>query len=71
MDGGFVQQSPIVHILKGQYLKIPTIQGHNDDEGSLFATGVVSNSDNDTKTYITSHFFAAFYVLTNSFIPFL
>jgi carboxylesterase type B len=54
VDGGFVEQSPSAQLLSGQYVKIPTIQGHNDDEGSLFALGVVSNSDDDTRNYITS-----------------
>jgi len=54
VDGGFFEQSPIRQILSGQYVKIPTIQGHNDDEGSLFILGVISNSDDDTTKYLTS-----------------
>jgi carboxylesterase type B len=58
VDGEFFEQSPAKQIMTGQYVKIPTIQGHNDDEGSLFSLSVVSNSDNDTKDYISSHSFA-------------
>lgn len=54
VDGGFFEQSPAKQIMTGQYVKIPTIQGHNDDEGSLFAFSVVSNSDNETEGYIAS-----------------
>jgi carboxylesterase type B len=57
IDGGFVAQSPSKQILNGQYIKIPTIQGHNDDEGALFALGTDSNSDSDTRNFITSTFF--------------
>ena len=54
VDGSIVEQSPNRQIMSGQYVKIPTIQGHNDDEGSLFILGVISNSDNDTTKYMTS-----------------
>jgi carboxylesterase type B len=56
VDG--VEQNPTRQLLSGQFVKIPTIQGHNDDEGSLFASGVFSNSDNDTGDYIASCFLA-------------
>ena len=56
IDGGFIASSPSKQLLNGQYIKIPTIQGHNDDEGALFSLSTDSNSDNDTRTFITSSF---------------
>jgi carboxylesterase type B len=53
IDGGFIAQSPSKQVANGQFIKIPTIQGHNDDEGALFTLNVISNSDNDTRNYIT------------------
>ena len=54
IDGGIIAQSPSKQIANGQYVKIPTIQGHNDDEGALFTTGTDCNSDSDTRSFITS-----------------
>jgi acetylcholinesterase len=58
IDGGFIAQSPSKQIANGQYVKIPTIQGHNDDEGALFTTGTDCNSDSDTRSFITSILFS-------------
>lgn len=55
VDGAFFEQSPATQIMASQFVKIATLQGHNDDEGSLFPPiSVVSNSDNETKDYIRS-----------------
>jgi hypothetical protein len=47
-------QSPSKQVQNGQFIKIPNIQGHNDDEGSLFTLSTNCNSDADTKSYIIS-----------------
>jgi carboxylesterase type B len=53
IDGGFIAQSPSKQVSNGQFIKIPTIQGHNDDEGALFTISVISNNDTYTRSYIT------------------
>ena len=54
IDGGFIAESPSKQLLSGKYLKIPTLQGHNDDEGSLFTLLTFSNSDAATMSYVES-----------------
>jgi acetylcholinesterase len=53
IDGGFISQSPSKQLINGQYIKIPTIQGHNDDEGALFSLNTNSSSDSETRSFIT------------------
>jgi carboxylesterase type B len=53
IDGDFIAQSPSKQVTKGQFVKIPTLQGHNDDEGALFALSIHPNSDTDIRNLIT------------------
>jgi cholinesterase len=40
IDGSFFVEHPVVSLTAGRFLQVPTIIGHNDDEGALFsATG--------------------------------
>lgn len=53
----------------GQFIHIPKIQGHNDDEGNLFTLNTNCNSDADTRNYTTSTinpalFHSLFFILT-------
>ena len=52
IDGLFFEESPATQLLKGKFRRIPTIQGHNDDEGSLLSLGANSSSDAYTLAYM-------------------
>lgn len=54
IDGGIIAESPSKQIGKGQYVKVPTLQGQNNDEGALFTAWVQSNSDAETRGFFSS-----------------
>jgi len=56
IDGNFIAESPSKQLDKGRYVKIPTIQGQNNDEGALFTVSVRSNSDAQTRDWFLSFF---------------
>lgn len=37
IDDSFFVEHPVVSLMAGRFLQIPTIIGHNDDEGALFS----------------------------------
>jgi len=54
IDGGIIAESPSMQIGKGRYVKVPTLQGQNNDEGALFTAWVQSNSDAETRGFFSS-----------------
>jgi carboxylesterase type B len=54
IDRNFIAESPSQQLVKGNYVKIPTIQGHNIDEGAMFTAFANSNSEDDTKAFFSS-----------------
>ena len=53
IDGDFIRESAAQQLLEEAYVKVPTIIGHNDDEGAfLSASASNCSTDNETQTYI-------------------
>jgi cholinesterase len=56
IDGTLIPENPILALLAGRYVHVPTIIGANEDEGSLFTVfppNAGPNDDADVKTYLT------------------
>ena len=51
IDGDFIAESPSQQLMKGNYVKVPMIQGQNDDEGAMFTARANSNSDEETRQW--------------------
>ena len=46
IDGDLIAENPVKALAEGKYVKVPTMIGHNMDEGALFTA--VPSADNDT-----------------------
>ena len=46
IDGDLIVDNPVKALVEGRYIKVPTMLGHNMDEGALFTA--VPSADNDT-----------------------
>jgi cholinesterase len=45
IDGSFFVENPVISLTAGRFLQVPTIIGHNDDEGALFVTTGPNTTD--------------------------
>jgi carboxylesterase type B len=66
IDGDLIADNPVKAMAEGRYVKVPTMLGHNMDEGALFTA--VPFADNDTALITLLNGTASQIIANNSFI---